>query len=219
MGGFDPLGKVPVEQGPPALHGWLKSAHATPVWPGNSWCSCAVVSNKCITLAVGLKKEENQSVVSSLREDGAGGVSWANRLLEPGRHFGGPGYSRAIPSALPAQGLSQERADLAGKVVLELHIHGSGSPRAGPVVQSSRRACPRGVLGAQGCWVSAPAGPRARAWVRMGKCPAVGSTGRRSACPAWIRARCRSLLRAKEGGPSATAKLPQQRDPPALHQP
>lgn len=108
LGGFDLLGKVLVEQGPPALHGWLKSAHATPLWPGNSWCSCAVVSNKCITLAVGLKKEENQSVVSSLREDGAAGVSWANRLLttltllEPGRRFGGPGYSRAIPSAVPA---------------------------------------------------------------------------------------------------------------------
>lgn len=172
----------------------------------------------------GLKRKENQSVFSSLREDGAAGVSWANRLLttltllELGRRFGGPGYSRAIPSAVPARGLSQERADLAGKVMLELHIHGSGSPRAGPVVQSSRRACSGGVLGAQGCWASAPAGPRAGAWVRMGKCPAVGSTGRRSACPAWIRACCRSLLRPKEGGPSATAKLPQQRDPPALHQ-
>lgn len=75
----------------------------------------------------GLKRKENQSVFSSLREDGAAGVSWANRLLttltllEPGRHFGGPGYSRAIPSAVPARGLSQERADLAGK-------DGAGTP-------------------------------------------------------------------------------------------
>lgn len=58
------------------------------------------------------------------------GGSWANRLptmltlLDLGRDFGGPGYSRAIPSAVPVQWLSQERADLAGKVLLELHIHG-----------------------------------------------------------------------------------------------
>lgn len=72
-------------------------------------------------------------------------------LLDLGRHFGEPGYNRAIPAAVPVQGLSQERADLAGKVLLELHIHGSCSPRAGPAGQNSWRAHSRDVLGAQQC--------------------------------------------------------------------
>lgn len=99
----------------------------------------AEVSNKCITSAVRMKKEENQSVVSFLREDraaGGGGGSWANRLLtmlillDLGRDFGGPGYSRAILSAVPMQGLSHKRADLTVNVLLELYVHGSGSLRA-----------------------------------------------------------------------------------------
>lgn len=70
----------------------------------------AEMPNKCISSAVRMKKEENQSVVSSLREDGAAGGPWANRfltmltLLDLGRHFGEPGYSRAITSAVPGKG-------------------------------------------------------------------------------------------------------------------
>lgn len=65
------------------------------------------VSNKCITSAVRIKKEENQSVVSSLREDGAAGGSCASRLLtmltllDLGRHFGG--LATAQPSHLLCQ--------------------------------------------------------------------------------------------------------------------
>lgn len=112
---------------------------------------------------------------------------------------------------MPVQGLSQERADLAGKVVLELHTHGSGSAGAGPVVQSSWRVCSRDVLGLRSaeCQLQQVQGMvLGSGW----KSPAVGSTGRRSVCPG------SELLSLSAPGqaPSATEKLRKQRDPPAL---